>query len=112
MRDDDNVVSCEYSGSDIVPDSKTLEILQQEKETLKELIEYDESAVGSQAASDEEKKWTKLNLALITKTIDQSTECMSTIGDIFSELESIDPKRKGYYADQRSKLIVENYLKR
>lgn len=111
MSNDDNFLTCEYSGSDIAPDSKTLEILQQEKETLRELIEFDESAVGLQAASDEEKKWTKLNLALITKTIDQSPECMNTIGEMFSELESIDPKRKGYYADQRSKLIVENYLK-
>ena len=112
MLKNDNVYSWEYLGSDTVPDAQTLEILKQEKETLKELIELNESAVGSQAASDEEKKWTKLNLALITKTIGQSTECFDTITEMYSELETIDCKRKGYYADQRSRLIIENQLKR
>ena len=111
MHSNDNVKSCEYAGSDTIPDSETLQILQQEKETLKELIELNESAVGTQAASDEEKKWTKLNLALITKKIDQSPECVDTIAEMFSELENIDCKRKGYYADQRSRFIIENQLK-
>lgn len=111
MLKSDDVLLCEYSGSDTIPDSQTLELLQQEKETLKELIELNESAVGSQAASDEEKKWTKLNLALVTKKIDQSPECVDTIAEMFSELENIDCKRKGYYADQRSRFIIENQLK-
>ena len=107
-----DTIRFDYSSSDTKPDKETLEILQQEKETLMELIELNESAVGSQAASSEEKKWTKLNLALITKTIDDSQECHETILEMFNELESIDPKRKGYYADQRSRFIVENMLKR
>ena len=94
------------------PDDETLKILEEEKENIKELIELNESAGGTQAASDEEKKWTKLNLALITKTIDPSPQCIKTIAEMFLELEDIDHKRKSYYADQRSRIIIENYLKR
>ena len=107
-----DTVRLDFSSSDIKPDKETLQILQQEKETLMQLIDLNESAVGSQAASAEEKKWTKLNLALITKTINDSSECLDTITDMFTELETIDKKRKGYYADQRSRFIVENKLNR
>jgi len=75
------------------------------------LIVLNESAVGTQAPSEEENKWTKLNLALITNTIDQSPECVHLIAEMFSELENIDHKRKGYYADQRSRLLIESKLK-
>ena len=82
------------------------------EQNIKELIALNESAGGIHAASDEEKKWTKLNLALITKTIDQSPESMDTVAEMFLELEDIDCKRKAYYSDQRSRFIIENLLKR
>ena len=112
LVDDNRSVIIDFMSSDTKPDEETQIILKQEKETLMELIDLNESAVGSQAASAEEKKWTKLNLALITKTIDYNEECHDIIIGMFSELESIDCKRKGYYADQRSRFIVENMLKR
>ena len=112
LFNNEDAVRLDFSSSEIKPDEETLQILQQEKDTLMELIDLNESAVGSQAASPEEKKWTKLNLALVIKTINDSPECFDTIADMFSELETIDEKRKGYYADQRSRFIVENKLKR
>lgn len=112
LLDDNRSVILDFLSSDTKPDEETQIILQQEKKTLMELINLNESAVGSQAASAEEKKWTKLNLALITKTIDYNEESHDIIIDMFSELESIDSKRKGYYADQRSRFIVENRLKK
>ena len=69
VPDNDDVISIPFSGSNTEHDSKTLEILKQEHDSLQELIDSNEFAVGSQAASAEEKKWTKLNLALIIKTI-------------------------------------------
>jgi len=108
---DNTTVIFDFLSSDTRPDEDTLQILKQEKETLMELIDLNESAVGSQAASAEEKKWTKLNLALVTKTIDDTPEYHDTFLDMFTELESIDSKRKGYYADQRSRFVVEHKLK-
>ena len=110
LDSDSATVTLDFLSSDIKPDEDTLQILKQEKETLMELIDLNESAVGSQAASAEEKKWTKLNLALVTKTIDDTPECQNTILDMFTELEAIDSKRKGYYADQRSRFVVEHKL--
>ena len=109
---DNTTVTFDFLSSDTKPDEDTLQILKHEKETLMELIDLNESAVGSQAASAEEKKWTKLNLALVTKTIDDTPECHDTILDMFTELESIDSKRKGYYADQRSRFLVEHKLRK
>ena len=112
ISDKNNLITFDFSDADTEKDSETLEILTQERETLKELIELNETALGSQAASNEEKKWTKLNLALISKTIDQSRESIDMIGQMFSELEDIDNKRRCYYADQRSRFLIEYHLKR
>ena len=108
--DNDEMISIPFSGSNTEHDSKTLEILKQEHDSLQELIDSNEFAVGSQAASAEEKKWTKLNLALIIKTIKPGPQCEEVIVGMFSELENVDPKRKGYYADQKSRFIIENQL--
>ena len=110
VPDNDEVISIPFSGSNTEHDSKTLDILKQEHDSLQELIDSNEFAVGSQAASDEEKKWTKLNLALIIKTIKPGPQCEEVIVEMFSELENVDPKRKGYYADQKSRFIIENQL--
>ena len=74
-----DAVRLDFSSSEIKPDEETLQILQQEKETLMELIDLNESAVGSQAASPEEKKWTKLNLALVIKTINDSPSVLTRL---------------------------------
>merc|ERR1712141_606346 len=37
-------------------------------------------------------------------------QCEEVIVGMFSELENVDPKRKGYYADQKSRFIIENQL--
>ena len=92
-------------------DEATLAVLKNERDTIKELISFNKE--GSFKTSESEEKWTKLNLALIEKTMDQQeSRCEDEIQSIFLDLETIDVKRRSYYADQRSKLIVKNCLKR
>ncbi len=79
-------------------DEDTVKVLEQELTNCNELLEIEPDS-----------KWTMYTRLLIMKTMD-SAKYLSEITDGFDKLTEIDPKRKGYYQDQKSKVLLENQI--
>lgn len=79
-------------------DEVTAQVLETELNNCDELLELEPDS-----------KWTLYTKVLLMKTLDPS-KYHDAIIEGFEKLIEIDPKRRGYYNDQKSKILVEKEL--
>ena len=81
-------------------DPTTVILLQEEMENCRQLLDLEPDS-----------KWTLLTLALIAQSVDPMKH-RDEILSLYDKLETVDPKRRRYYADQRSKFVIRQQLAR
>ena len=79
-------------------DAKTREVLMQDLQNCQELLELEPDS-----------KWTRLSMVLVMKSLDEK-KYLSQILTNLENLQTVDDKRKCYYRDMRSKLVVKEKL--
>jgi len=82
------------------PSQDTSKVLREELDNCEQLLEL-----------EPESKWTNYTKAMLMKALD-SNKYFDDILNIYERLKSIDPMRKHYYEDQKSKLIIEKALEK
>ncbi|XP_053695035.1 geranylgeranyl transferase type-2 subunit alpha [Sabethes cyaneus] len=75
-----------------------LDVLKNQLDSCQQLLEY-----------EPESKWTLLTAALLMKAIDRSAH-HSEILEYLDKLQTVDPMRKGYYRDLKSRWNIEHRL--
>jgi len=99
-KDAEHYLSDDLLGHDAssTEDTTTRELLVEEMDNCRQLLELEPDS-----------KWTLLTLALIAQSVDP-VEHHYEILSLFDKLETVDSKRKCYYADQRSKFVIRQEL--
>jgi len=81
-----------------VPNTATKEVLEEELENCRQLLELEPDS-----------KWTNHTKAMLMRALDSSLH-FANILDTLDKLKIVDPLRKNYYEDLKSKIFLENAL--
>ena len=81
-------------------DPTTEQLLKEEMENCRQLLDLEPDS-----------KWTMLTLALIAQSVDP-VEHRDEILSLYDRLQTVDPKRRRYYADQRSRFVIRQQAAR
>ena len=79
-------------------DPTTEQLLKEEMENCRQLLDLEPDS-----------KWTMLTLALIAQSVDPE-EHREEILSLYDKLQTVDAKRRRYYADQRSKFVIRQQV--
>ena len=79
-------------------DRGTEELLVEEMDNCRQLLELEPDS-----------KWTLLTLALIAQSVDPVKHYQEIV-TIYDRLTKVDPKRRNYYLDQRSKFVTRHEI--
>jgi len=82
------------------PSKETEKVLQDELENCQQLLELEPDS-----------KWTNYTRAMLMKALD-SHKYFEEVLATYDQLKTIDPMRRHYYDDQKSKMIIENALEK